>query len=222
MQFWLTMGESSNGDQVAPGGANLLIAKDDQARRGAAEAAPAEDLGNADDLIIKLANAILKTKTRKFQTAKLIEDAASIRKTQSAAALAYNGFIWPLKGEFSSGYGYRRHPIGGGYRFHRGIDIAAGYGSAIRAAADGIVGKVYNTPAAGLGRHVILKHANGFETVYAHLLRPLVRAGQAVKQGEVIGKEGSSGYSTGPHLHFEIHKNRLAVDPMMYLSRRRR
>lgn len=227
-QFWLTLGESSNGTPVAPVPApGAMLARKEEA--AAAKKQPAIDMidepASSDDTVMKYAGAAVKVKTRRFQTAKLIEDGfAAIKTTGRGAsdrllALAGKGFspAAPLRGELTSGYGYRRHPLGGGTRFHMGIDIAGPYGTSVRAAAAGRVAKVYNTPYAGYGRHVIIEHANGYETLYAHLMKASVSEGQWVNQGDVIGREGSSGNSTGPHLHFEIHKNKIALDPERFV-----
>lgn len=127
----------------------------------------------------------------------------------------FNGYIWPAKGVFTSGYGWRWG------RMHRGIDIAAPVGTPIFAAADGeVVTAGWN--AGGYGNLVKLKHPDGSLTVYAHNQRLLVRRGQQVEQGQRIADMGSTGRSTGPHLHFEIHPNgRGAVNPVAFLPKRR-
>ena len=105
----------------------------------------------------------------------------------------------------------RRHPLFGSRRFHAGIDLAAPSGSPIRAASDGVVTSAgWN---GGYGLLVSLGHAGNRETRYGHLSRLAVRAGQSVKQGEVIGYVGSTGRATGPHLHYELRINGLAVAP---------
>jgi murein DD-endopeptidase MepM/ murein hydrolase activator NlpD len=124
-------------------------------------------------------------------------------------------FIMPLEGRISSKFGYRQAPMGGARRYHRGVDIAAPNGSPIKAMADGVVAKVSTSYAKGL--NVEIQHAAGFSTAYFHLSKSMVKAGQRVRQGEVIAQEGSSGNSTGPHLHFEIHKNGEPVNPALYL-----
>ena len=125
-----------------------------------------------------------------------------------------NGFIWPTRGTFTSGYGWRWG------RMHRGIDIAGPVGTPIVAAAPGVViSSGWNS--GGYGNLVDIRHADGSMTRYAHNSRLLVRAGQQVNQGQQISEMGSTGYSTGPHLHFEIHPpNSGAVNPMAYLPDR--
>jgi len=114
------------------------------------------------------------------------------------------GFIWPVRGKITSHFGYRIHPIWGVKSFHTGIDIAASYGTPIRAAAPGRV--VLAKYLKGYGYTVIIRHDNGLYTLYAHMSRIAVRVGQRVKRGQVIGYVGSTGWSTGPHLHFSIYR----------------
>ncbi|NER30402.1 MAG: peptidoglycan DD-metalloendopeptidase family protein [Symploca sp. SIO1C4] len=126
----------------------------------------------------------------------------------------FNGYIWPTRGVLTSGYGRRWG------RMHRGIDIAAPIGTPIMAAAPGVVVSAgWNS--GGYGKMVKIKHADGSLTLYAHNNRILVRRGQQVTQGQPISEMGSTGRSTGPHLHFEIHpKGRGAANPMAYLPKR--
>ena len=127
----------------------------------------------------------------------------------------FNGFIWPTRGVLTSGYGRRWG------RMHRGIDIAAPTGTPIFAAAPGVV--VYaRWNSGGYGNLVDIRHADGSLTRYAHNSRIFVQEGQVVEQGQHISAMGSTGFSTGPHLHFEIHPaGRGAVNPMALLPRRR-
>ena len=122
-----------------------------------------------------------------------------------------SGFQLPAGGRVTSGYGTRMHPLLGSARFHRGIDLAAAMGSPIRAAADGKV--VRAGWRGGYGRQVALAHGGGLDTSYSHLSRILARPGEAVRRGQVIGLAGSSGLSTGPHLHFEAARNGRPIDP---------
>ncbi len=128
---------------------------------------------------------------------------------------SFNGYIWPAQGTFTSGYGWRWG------RMHKGIDIAAPIGTPIMAAASGeVISAGWHS--GGYGNLVKVKHSNGSVTLYAHNNRIYVRRGQKVKQGQQIAEMGSTGFSTGPHLHFEIHKNgSVAVNPIAYLSKRR-
>ena len=130
------------------------------------------------------------------------------------AAPDTGAMLWPANGPKTSDYGWRTHPIFGTSRFHAGIDIGAGYGSAIVAAKDGVVvsAGVYG----GYGNAVALDHGGGLATFYAHQSSIAVSYGESVSRGEVIGYVGSTGYSTGPHLHFEVRVNGSPTDPMPY------
>lgn len=127
----------------------------------------------------------------------------------------FNGYIWPSNGVITSGYGRRWG------RMHKGIDIAAPIGTPIMAAAPGVVVSAgWNS--GGYGKLVEIKHPDGSLTLYAHNSRIFVRRGQQVGQGQRIAAMGSTGYSTGPHLHFEVHpRGRGAANPMAFLPRRR-
>ena len=125
---------------------------------------------------------------------------------------------WPVPGytKISSEYGMRVHPITGQYKLHTGVDIGAPMGANFVAANDGIVVKAeYNT---AYGRMVIIDHGGGISTLYAHGSEFLVEVGQTVKRGDSILKVGSSGYSTGPHAHFEVRINGVVTDPMPYIT----
>jgi len=127
--------------------------------------------------------------------------------------------IWflPIAGKINSYYGYRLHPIYGYRQFHMGIDFSAHY-EPIKAARDGIV--YYTGYMGGYGLVIILKHDSDFKTLYAHLSKVNVKVGQLVKAGNVIGISGNSGFSTGPHLHFEILYKDKPVDPLKYFKKR--
>ena len=126
----------------------------------------------------------------------------------------FEGYIWPAKGKLTSGYGWRWG------RLHRGIDIAAPIGTPIVATASGeVISAGWNS--GGYGNLVKVKHADGNVSFYAHNHRILVRRGQRVEQGQQIAQMGSTGYSTGPHLHFEIRSNgKKAVNPVAYLRKK--
>ena len=112
----------------------------------------------------------------------------------------------------TSRFGYRRDPFGGGGEFHPGVDLAAPAGSPVRATADGVVGRAgWN---GGYGQMVALEQGNGVETRYGHMSRLAVVPGQQVRRGDVIGYVGSTGRSTGAHLHYEVRVNGRAVDPL--------
>ena len=137
----------------------------------------------------------------------------SQRATSRGVALArsLSGFIWPARGVFTSGYGIRRHPIFRIRRMHTGQDIAAPSGTPVQAASDGRV--IYTGWFGGYGKIVVVDHGDGVSTLYAHLSRILTRSGARVRRGEVVGRVGSTGYSTGPHVHFEVRVNGRPIDP---------
>ena len=123
--------------------------------------------------------------------------------------------LWPLEGRVTSSFGERQDPINGEGAFHSGIDIAAPYGSPVRAAADGDVNAA--TMERGYGREVTINHGHDVLTVYGHLSAMAVVPGQHVTRGQVIGYVGESGRSTGPHLHYEVRLHMVAVNPHKYL-----
>jgi murein DD-endopeptidase MepM/ murein hydrolase activator NlpD len=120
-------------------------------------------------------------------------------------------FQLPVAGRASSGYGLRHDPIKGDMINHPGFDLAAPAGSPVAAAAGGTI--VHAGPAGTYGNLVTVRHDNGFETRYAHLSAVTVAKGDRVEAGQLVGKVGSTGYSTGPHLHFEIRHDGKPVDP---------
>ena len=119
---------------------------------------------------------------------------------------------WPVAGRITSGFGLRVHPILRFARMHRGIDFGAGYGAPIVAAADGQV--IRSGWSGGYGRQVRIAHGGGIATTYSHMSRLVADPGSFVRQGQLIGYVGSSGLSTGPHLHYEVHRNGTAVNPL--------
>ncbi len=124
-------------------------------------------------------------------------------------------FRSPLGGRLSSFFGGRQHPIFKKHRFHNGLDIAARRGTYIGAAREGrVVSTGWN---GGYGKAVIVEHDKGYRTLYGHMSSILVKAGQYVKAGRVIGRVGSTGLSTGPHLHFTIWKNGKLINPLNVL-----
>lgn len=137
----------------------------------------------------------------------------------SANPVKYTGgrFVWPVpaSSRITSQYGYRIHPVYKTKKFHSGIDIGAPYGVDILAAADGTV--TLATTNGGYGKCIIINHGSGITTLYGHNSTLLVSVGNKVTKGQVIAKAGSTGVSTGPHLHFEVRVNGSTTDPMQYL-----
>jgi murein DD-endopeptidase MepM/ murein hydrolase activator NlpD len=131
---------------------------------------------------------------------------------------AYRGrFVMPVSGRWSSGFGMRLHPITRRLRMHNGQDIAAPHGIPVLAAAPGLV--ISTGWRGGYGQTVIIDHGGGVSTLYAHCSSIVVSEGQSVTTGQRIAKVGSTGLSTGPHLHFEVRVNGSPVDPSLYLGR---
>lgn len=129
---------------------------------------------------------------------------------------APNGRLqWPTAGSLTSGFGNRRHPIFGGTRFHSGIDLAAASGTPIVAADGGEV--LQASYSGGYGYSILIYHGGGFATFYAHMSGFAVGQGQMVKRGQVIGYVGTTGWTTGPHLHFEVRVNGAPQNPLSYL-----
>lgn len=128
------------------------------------------------------------------------------------------GFVKPLMGKITSNFGYRKHPILGILRFHSGIDISAPYGSKVKAVLSGTIEKIgYDEE--GYGIYIVIKHSSKLKTLYGHLSKVLVKEEQKVSRGQIIGKVGTTGLTTGPHLHFEVIKNDKKVNPRKYLKR---
>ena len=123
--------------------------------------------------------------------------------------------IWPTRGIFSSGFGMRRDPIAGVYSFHKGIDIFAETGTPVIAPADGAV--IFAANKGGYGLHVLLEHGFGLKTRFGHLSAVEVKVGQKVKRGDRLGLVGSTGRSTGPHLHYEVLVKDVPQSPFRYI-----
>jgi murein DD-endopeptidase MepM/ murein hydrolase activator NlpD len=114
-----------------------------------------------------------------------------------------------------SGFGWRTHPIYKTPEFHPGMDYAAPEGTEIYATGDGVIQRADNM-AQGYGNHVVIDHGYGYETLYGHMTKFIVRTGQQVKRGQLIGYVGSTGLSTAPHVHYEVHKNGQIVNPINF------
>jgi len=145
------------------------------------------------------------------------EKVEELRK-QEAANNAVRGtgeLVWPANGRLSSRFGWRRHPVFGGRRHHNGIDIAAPHGANVFAADRGTV--IISAYSSGFGHYIVVNHGNGMTTLYAHLSSRRVGVGTAVSRGQVIGLIGSTGVSTGPHLHFEVSVNGSRINPISKL-----
>jgi murein DD-endopeptidase MepM/ murein hydrolase activator NlpD len=125
--------------------------------------------------------------------------------------------MWPLAGWLSSGFGRRADPFDGGVAFHPGLDIAADRGTPVRATADGVVNSAGYT--GNYGNSVLIDHGFGIGTRFGHLSRVVVRPGQTVRRGDVVGSVGATGRATSPHLHYEILLNGQPINPLRLLAR---
>ncbi|MEH1849257.1 MAG: peptidoglycan DD-metalloendopeptidase family protein [Nostoc sp.] len=179
---------------------------------------------NSDRLALEAAQNQLERESKnleiliqqKVAEARAAEEAQA--KTNSRTSMIIRGtgvMAYPSDAPTSSPFGWRIHPILGYRRFHAGLDFAASYGSTIRAADSGRV--IFAGWYGGYGRAVIIDHGNGMTTLYGHTSELYVSEGQAVERGQAIGAVGSTGFSTGPHLHFEVRRNGTPVDPANYL-----
>jgi murein DD-endopeptidase MepM/ murein hydrolase activator NlpD len=169
------------------------------------------EAGRLADLVtrdIEVLGREITSRERSFRELKtLLEEKRSV--------LASTPTIWPVKGLITAGYGYRQSPFTGAREMHEGLDIAAPYGSPILATADGIVS--FAGPLADFGNVVFVNHGHGFTTFYAHTSKIRVKEGQSVKRGDVVAYVGTTGRTTGPHVHYEVQVNGLTVNPMKYI-----
>jgi murein DD-endopeptidase MepM/ murein hydrolase activator NlpD len=152
-----------------------------------------------------------------FQAKSFVEIANLVKNKEKLIAAIPS--IQPVSNKnlnrIASGFGYRIDPIYKDRRLHAGLDFTAASGTPIYATADGVVRDAgFNT--GGYGNRVLINHGFGYETTYSHMYKVKARVGERVKRGEVIGYIGNTGKSTGPHLHYEVHRNGIAVDPIYY------
>jgi len=143
-----------------------------------------------------------------------LDDAFRVR----SSLLSSTPSIMPAQGWFSHGFGWRKDPFSNNRRFHRGIDIVNRRGTPVYATADGVVSRAVRI--ADLGKTIDISHGRGYVTRFAHLSEILVKPGQKIERGELIGKMGSTGRSTGDHLHYEIFYDGRRVNPWKYLGQR--
>ena len=185
---------------------DIDAAKEEYAKAAAAEAAAQASI-----------NAIIAQMQAEEEAARQ-EAAESGQEYTGTGSTATGTYIWPCPSStyVTSAYGMREHPLFGDERPHSGIDIAGSAGSEVLAADSGTVAVA--TYSSSYGNYVTIYHSNGDYTLYAHMSSLTVSAGQTVTQGDVIGYVGSTGWATGPHLHFEIRVNGSTVDPLSYFS----
>jgi murein DD-endopeptidase MepM/ murein hydrolase activator NlpD len=170
------------------------------------------------DAIVSLSLEVAELQRKLVSQSRSFDEVLDLAKQKQEMLLTIPA-IQPVRNEdlkrMASGYGYRIHPIYKVRKFHYGMDFSAPTGTEIFATGDGVIEKVsrqYN----GYGRHVVVRHGFGYQTLYAHMSKILVREGQTVKRGEVIGLVGNTGTSVAPHLHYEVHKDGKKVNPAHY------
>ncbi len=171
-----------------------------------------------ENLSVSIANSLNNLSARiAVQTKSYTEIDGFIKNKEQL--LACTPAIQPVSNKdlsrIASGFGYRIDPVYKTTKFHAGLDFAAPQGTPIYATANGTVETAGNT-GNGYGNHVVINHGYGYQTLYGHMFRVKVRPGQKVKRGEIIGWVGSTGKSTGPHCHYEVHRNGDPVDPVYY------
>lgn len=163
--------------------------------------------------------------TKRVPTTRVVYEDRMISNGQSERTLSESfsesggkgGWTVPVRARLSSRFGRRYHPVLHRYKLHTGDDLAASYGTSIKAAKGGTV--LYAGWKTGFGKTIIIDVGNGLTTLYGHASKIAVSAGQTVNSGQYIGNVGSTGWSTGPHLHFEVRKNGTPINPMPYLKK---
>ena len=212
-----------------------LEKRDNDVYRAIFEAAPIPDSARAKELENKLEVASVERLKDQQLVASITNTLANLNSRIKAQQKSYDEVddlvknkeqllshtpaIQPVSNKdlnrIASGFGYRIDPVYKTTKFHAGLDFSAPQGTPIYATADGTVTTAGST-GNGFGNHVVINHGYGYETLYGHMVRVKASNGQLVKRGEVIGWVGSTGKSTGPHCHYEVHKNGVAVNPIYY------
>jgi murein DD-endopeptidase MepM/ murein hydrolase activator NlpD len=212
-----------------------LEKRDNDVYRAIFEAAPVPDSARAkeiadeqeialverlkdDQLVASITNTLNNLKSRVVAQEKSYEQVDDLVKDKEKL-LSHTPAIQPVANKdlnrIASGYGSRIDPVYKTVKFHYGLDFAAPQGTPIYATADGSV-TIAGNAGNGYGNYVTINHGYGYETLYGHMVRVKARVGQQVKRGEVIGWVGSTGKSTGPHCHYEVHKNKQKIDPIYF------
>lgn len=167
-----------------------------------------------DELIIISENLFLMNKLSAYQDNShnyLYDKVATLKNKHD-----HTPSIWPLYGSIIASFGFRTHPILGRIEFHSGLDIPSWVGAPIKATASGVVESA--SWFGGYGLVVVIDHKNRFKTMYAHNSQMLVQPGEEVEKGQVIALVGSTGLSTGPHLHYEVRYANKPVNPALFLN----
>lgn len=205
LQDQLTAYEDRTRQLAIVAGIATLGGTADGAEAGIGGGSPVEDLGPGDI-------PALENRAREIAgTLKVVE----ARLQQRARLISSTPSITPVKGILTSGFGYRNDPVTQGRGDHQGVDIAAAPGQPVRASADGLVLRAGTM--GGLGSAIYLAHGYGLTTRYGHLSKIEVRPGQRVKRGDIIGRVGNTGRSTGYHLHYEVRQDGDPVNPLVYI-----
>ena len=212
-----------------------LEKRDNDVYRAIFEAAPVPDSARAkeiaeeqeialverlkdDQLVASITNTLNSLKHRVVSQEKSYEEVNDLVNDKEKL-LSHTPAIQPVSNKdlnrIASGYGSRIDPVYKTVKFHYGLDFAAPQGTPIYATADGTV-TIAGNAGNGYGNYVTINHGYGYETLYGHMVRVKARVGQQVKRGEVIGWVGSTGKSTGPHCHYEVHKNNQKIDPIYF------
>lgn len=191
-------------DTLASERQNLVQLAGEQRRHVAAQVAEMEDLSAAEEAQLE---SLIRERERELEAQRKAAGIAGGVQTEGGSG----SFSWPVTGTITSPFGWRSNPFGGSPEFHQGLDIAAPSGTTVTAAAGGtvIMAQWYG----GYGNYVLIDHGGGYSTGYGHLSAIYVSQGQNVSRGQAIGAVGSTGQSTGPHLHFEVRINGKPVDP---------
>lgn len=140
----------------------------------------------------------------------------SDEETKEIENSGINSMCIPVSGEITSEYSYRIHPISGQYLFHSGLDIGADEGTDIKSALDGTVSEIDTRGETSYGKYIVVSHSDNTSTLYGHCSKIVASEGDKVSKGEVIAKVGSTGNSTGPHLHFEVRVNGVRLNPQWF------
>jgi murein DD-endopeptidase MepM/ murein hydrolase activator NlpD len=188
---------------------NLVAVAAAQRRHVADQVAEIENLSAAEEA--QLEALIIQRQRELAAQREAARRAAGIVGTESAPGV----LSWPVSGTITSPFGYRQNPFGGAPDFHPGLDIAAPMGTTVTAAASGTI--ISAGWYGGYGNYILIDHGGGMATGYGHLSQIFVSNGQQVQKGQAIGAVGSTGRSTGPHLHFEVRLNGKPTDPAAYL-----
>lgn len=193
---------------------NLVALADQQRRAKASEVAQLDELSASEEAELE---QLVQERQRQLEAEREAQRRAAglAGVTPPAGESGPGSFSWPVSGTITSPYGWRSNPFGGAPDFHPGMDIAAPMGTTVTAAAAGtvILAQWYG----GYGNFIMLDNGGGYSTGYGHLSAIYVSVGQQVQRGQAIGAVGSTGHSTGPHLHFEVRVNGKTVDPASHL-----